>query len=80
MRHANGRWPPTLDLEHATVYGRVSATTAALEATQLDVLRPRNGTSLPVTLTEQLNVVGDLQRRADPVGAVQRALVRREST
>jgi hypothetical protein len=66
-----------LDREQAAVHGRLGATIAALEAIRLDLLRLDTGTSLPGTLTEQLDVVRELQRRVDAVADVERTLARR---
>jgi len=68
-----------LDRERAAVHGRLGATIAALEAIRLDLLRLDTGTALPGTLTEQLDVVRDLQRRVDAIGDVERILARRPS-
>ncbi len=65
-----------LDRERAAVNGRLGATIAALEAIRLDLLRLDTDTTLPGTLTEQLDVVRDLQRRVDAVRDVERVLAR----
>ena len=65
-----------LDRERATVTGRLGATIAALEAIRLDLLRLDTDTTLPGTLTEQLEVVRDLQRRVDAVRDVEQMLDR----
>lgn len=65
-----------LDRERAAVNGRLGATIAALEAIRLDLLRLDTGTTLPGTLTEQLDVVRDLQRRVDAVRDVDQILDR----
>ena len=61
------------------MHGRLGATIAALEAIRLDLLRLDTGTSMPGTLTEQLDVVRDLQRRVDAVADVERTLARHPS-
>ncbi len=66
----------TLDLERAAVNGRLGATIAALEAMRLDLLRLDTRITLPGTLTEQLDVVRDLQRRVDAVRDVDQILDR----
>jgi hypothetical protein len=66
-----------LNREQAAVHGRLGATIAALEAIRLDLLRLDTGTALPGTLTEQLDVVRELQRRVDAVADVERTLARR---
>jgi eukaryotic-like serine/threonine-protein kinase len=68
-----------LDREQTAVHGRLGATIAALEAIRLDLLRLDSGTTLPGTLTEQLDVVRDLQRRVDAVAEVERTLADRPS-
>jgi serine/threonine-protein kinase len=66
-----------LNREQTAVHGRLGATIAALEAIRLDLLRLDAGTTMPGTLTEQLDVVRDLQRRVDAVADVERSLARR---
>lgn len=63
-----------LDDERADVQGRLSTTIAALEAVRLDLLRLEAGRTLPGSLTEQLDVVRDLQRRVDAAAEVEHLL------
>lgn len=63
-----------LDAEREAVQGRLGATIAALEAVRLDLLRVEAQQSLPGSLTEQLDVVRDLQRRVDAADDVHRLL------
>ncbi len=65
-----------LDRERDAVHGRLGATIAALEAIRLDLLRIDTGSSLPGSLTEQLEVVRDLQRRVDAARDVEQVLAR----
>lgn len=69
-----------LDREREAVHGRLGATIAALEAIRLDLLRIETGSSLPGSLTEQLEVVRDLQRRVDASRDVERLLARPTTT
>jgi serine/threonine-protein kinase len=63
-----------LENERAAVQGRLGTTIAALEAVRLDLLRLEAGQTLPGNLTEQLDMVRDLQRRVDAVAEVGRLL------
>jgi hypothetical protein len=63
-----------IDAEREAVQGRLGATIAALESVRLDLLRVEAPQSLPGSLTEQLDVVRDLQRRVDAADDVHRLL------
>lgn len=63
-----------LEQERQDVERRLGTTIAALEAIRLDLLRLDAGASVPGSLTEQLDVVRDLQRRVDAADAVERML------
>ena len=65
-----------LDREREAVHGRLGATIAALEAIRLDLLRLDTGSALPGSLTEQLEVVRDLQRRVDAAREIEQVLAR----
>ena len=65
-----------LDRERDAVHGRLGATIAALEAIRLDLLRLDTGSALPGSLTEQLEVVRDLQRRVDAAREAEQVLAR----
>lgn len=66
----------SLDREREAVHGRLGATIAALEAIRLDLLRLDTAGTLPGSLTEQLEVVRDVQRRVDASRDVERLLAR----
>ncbi len=69
-----------LHRDHAAAQARLGATVAALENIRLELLRLEAGQSIPGSLTEQLEVVRDLQRRVDANDAVRHLLSRGEIT
>jgi hypothetical protein len=72
--HPDAAHGQRLDAEREAVQGRLGATIAALESVRLDLLRVEAQQSLPGSLTEQLDVVRDLQRRVDAADDVHRLL------
>ncbi|MCE2901490.1 MAG: serine/threonine protein kinase [Gemmatimonadetes bacterium] len=66
----------SLEAERAAVQQRLGTTIAALENVRLDLLRIEAGQTQPGALTEQLDVVRDLQRRIDAAADVRRLLGR----
>jgi ABC-type phosphate transport system auxiliary subunit len=64
----------SLEAERGLVQGRLGATIAALEAVRLDLLRLEAAQTLPGSLTEQLDVIRDLQHRVDAAAEVRRLL------
>lgn len=63
-----------LQAERAAVDGRLGATVAALEAIRVDLLRLHADRTVPGSMTEQLDVVRELQRHVDAAAEVRRAL------
>jgi hypothetical protein len=63
-----------IEQERAVVKGRLGTTIAALESIRLDLLRLEADRTMPGSLTEQLSMVRELQRRVDAAAEVQRAL------
>lgn len=63
-----------LEQEREQVARKLESTVAALEAIRLDLLRLESAQTLPGQLTEDLDVVRDLQRHVDAQAEVQRLL------
>lgn len=63
-----------IEREQETVKARLGTAIAGLENIRLDLLRLEANRTLPGSLTEQLDVVRELQRQVDAAGEVQRAL------
>ncbi|MFN4771437.1 MAG: hypothetical protein ACK6DR_07880 [Gemmatimonas sp.] len=63
-----------LEAERAEVQARLGAAIAALENIRLDLLRLEANRTLPGQLTQELEVVHELQRHVDAMQEVNRAL------
>ncbi|WP_396216009.1 serine/threonine-protein kinase [Gemmatimonas sp.] len=63
-----------LQAKHAQVRARLGTTIAALEAIRLDLLRLEASQTVPGNLTDQLDVVRELQHRVDANAEVRRLL------